>query len=241
MHKYLLLFLFSFICLTANAQSFEITPNPALGEANTDMPSTDPDDVVATAHISNNTSDSLFLRWERIDNTRPNECWETAVCDVNLCYFPTVSTKDFVLPPNFEDGEMLVHAYTGGSPGDDPTTGETTIILKISNLNDPADTLIVNYNFEVTGTAECMTSSVSVAEREALKIFPNPASDYFQLTETHAIEQLVVYNILGRKVATFAVNSGENYDISGFPNGVYLVGMVDQDEKIVKTIRLQKH
>ena len=241
MNKNILLILFfvSVFSSAITAQNFTVTPNPVYGEANTDDMGSDPDDVVAEAHITNNTSDTLFMKWERIDNTRP-DCWETAVCDVNLCYFPTVSTMDFILTPNLTDGQMLVHAYTGGSPGSDPTAGDATIVVKISNRNDDTDTLIVEYNFSVTGSATCITS-VSEAQREALKVYPNPASDYFRLTETQEIEELVVYNILGRKVKAFAVNNGKSYDVSQLPNSVYLIGMIDRDQETVKTIRLQKH
>lgn len=243
MNKYVL-FLIFFVATFSSAvvaQNYTVTPIPASGSADLDNPATQPDDVVASAHITNNTSDSLFLRWERVVNDKPDS-WNTAVCDVNLCYFPSVSTKDFVLPPNFEDGEMLVHAYPGLEPGgieeNGAVPGEATVLIRISNLNDPADTLIATYNFTVTGSP---IVSISEVELEALKIYPNPASDYFRLTETQEIQQLIVYNVLGRQVKIFDVSSDQNYDISNLPNGVYLVGMIDRDQERVKTIRLQKH
>ncbi len=239
-----LLLLLSFITVFSAAvvaQNYTVTPNPASGSADLDNPATLPDDVVAEAHITNNTSDSLFLRWERIINDKPDS-WETAVCDVNLCYFPTVSTKEFILPPNFADGQMLVHAYPGKEPGgideNGAVPGTAHVKIKITNLNDAADSLITEYNITVTGSP---ITSISEVELKALKIFPNPASGYFRLTETQEIKALVVYNILGRKVRTFDVTSNQSYNISDLPNGVYLVGMIDGDQKTVKTLRMQKH
>ncbi len=223
------------------AQNYTVSPNPVSASADLDNPNTHPDDVEAHAGISNNTSDTLFMRWERVYNDKPDS-WETAVCDVNLCYFPHVSTKDFILTPNLQNGDMIVHAYPGMEPGGIPENGavpgEATVHIKLSNLNDPTDTLIVVYNFTVTGEA---IVSISEVELEAIKIYPNPASDYFQLTETQEIQQLVIYNVLGRIVETFEVNSGQRYDISNLADGIYLVGMVDRDQQTVKTIRLQKH
>ncbi len=239
MKKYLLLFNLVTFSLAVSAQNFTVTPNPALGEANTDDIGTSPDDVVAHANITNNTSDTLFLRWERIENTKP-ECWETAVCDVDLCYYYTVNTIDFILLPNLSNGEMLVHAYPGGEPGNVPTIGEAKVRIKISNLNDPGDTLIAVYDFAVTGSGSCITS-VSSLDKAALKIYPNPASDYFRLPETHKIQQLVVYNVLGNRIRTFDVNNDQNYNISDLPNGVYFVGMIDRNHEIVKTVKLQKY
>ena len=238
MNKIILLFVLTTFCSTVSAQNYTVTPNPAYGVADTDDVNTEPDDVVAYAHITNNTSDTIYMRWERIVNEKP-ECWETAVCDVDLCYYFTINTVDFKLPPNLVDGEMLVHAYPGGEPGASPTIGEAEVVVKLSDLNNPADSLILEYYFTVTGSAICITS-VSEVERESLKIYPNPASDNFSLTETQEIQQLVVYNILGHQVRTFEVNGGETYNISDLPNGVYLVGMIDRDFEIVKTVKLQK-
>lgn len=243
MNKFLRLTLIFIVAIAtkAAAQNYTVTPIPAYGSADLNNPATLPDDVVADAHITNNTSDSLFLRWERIVNDKP-ESWNTAVCDVNLCYFPSVSTKDFVLPPNFANGQMLVHAYPGKEPGgiseNGAVPGEATVKIKISNLNDPADTLITEYYFTVTGD---IILGISEVELKKLKIFPNPATNYFRLTETQEIQELVVYNILGRKVRIFDVSSNQNYNISDLPNGVYLVGMIDKNQKTVKTLRLQKH
>ena len=243
MKKYLLLCLALMTILGTSlvAQNYTVTPNPAAGSADLDDELSDPDDVFADAHITNLTSDTLFMRWERILNDKPDS-WATAVCDINLCYLSHVSTKDFILTPNFTDGDMIVHAYPGMEPGGismyGAEPGEATVKIKITNLSDASDTLIVEYNFTVTGSPILTISDV---ELEALKIYPNPASDYFRLTQTQEIQELVVYNILGRKVAAFAVNNGKSYDISNLPVGVYLVGMIDRDQETVKTIRLQKH
>ncbi len=239
MNKFLLLFILATFFSTINAQNYTVTPNPAYGVADTGNIGTDPDDVVASAHITNNTSDTIYMKWERIVNDKP-ECWETAVCDVDLCYYFTINSVEFELPPNLEDGEMLVHAYTGGAPGETPTIGEAEVVVRLSNLNDPADTLILEYYFTVTGSGSCVTS-VSSAERETLKIYPNPTADYFHLTETQEIQQLVIYNILGNRVRTFDVNGNQNYNIDDLPNGVYLVGMIDREYETLKTVMLQKY
>ena len=244
MNKYIL-FLIA-ICVTLStsviAQNYTVTPIPASGSADLDDPMTNPDDVVAYAKITNNTSDTLFLRWERIMNDKPDS-WETAVCDKNLCYFPWVATKDFFLAPNEADQDLLVHASPAMEPGGIPMygadPGDAIVHLKVSNLNDPADTLIAIYNFSVTGSPIADLTEVELA---ALKLYPNPASDFFKITETQEIKELAVYNILGRQVESFVVNGGnQEFDISNLPNGMYLVGMMDRDQETVKTVRLQKH
>ena len=106
-------------------------------------------------------------------------------------------------------------------------------------MDDPADTLVAVYNFSVTGSP---IADISEVELAALKLYPNPASDFFKITETQEIKELIVYNILGRQVESFVVNGGnQEFDISNLPNGMYLVGMLDKDLETVKTVRLQKH
>ena len=139
MNKYILLSLVFIVALSTSivAQNYTVTPNPAAGSADLDNPATNPDDVVAYAKITNNTSDTLFLRWERVMNDKP-ESWNTAVCDKNLCYFPHVATKDFFLLPNEADQDLLVHAYPAMEPGGIPMygaePGDAIVQLKVSNL-----------------------------------------------------------------------------------------------------------
>ena len=108
----LLTCLFALIVLGLTAQNYTVDPNPAFGEANLDDLGTNPEDIKADAFITNNTNDTLNLRWERIGNERP-EGWETAICDVNLCYLPNTTTKDFMLLPNESGGDMLCPCLPG--------------------------------------------------------------------------------------------------------------------------------
>ena len=97
----------------------------------------------------------------------------------------------------------------------------------------------VEYYFTVTGSVACVTS-VSVTEREALRIYPNPASDYFRMTKTDEIMQLVVYNVLGNRIKIFDVNGNQNFEIYDLPKGNYFVTLIDKEFNSFKTIPLQK-
>jgi hypothetical protein len=136
---------------------------------------------------------------------------------------------------------MYVEAYPGMYPGGIPQNGAVPGIgevhLKISNLNDPSDTLIAVYLFTLTGEP-----ILDLTELELIKIgvFPNPASSYFTLTETKEIDRLVIYDILGRKVKTFGVNGNQQFVINDLPAGNYLIDLINKDQKTIKTLRLQK-
>ena len=58
--------------------------------------------------------------------------------------------------------------------------------------------------------------------------------------ETSDIKSIVVYNVLGRAVRDFEVQSNAFYDLKGLPRGMYLVGLNDKNNKTLKTVRLLK-
>ena len=188
--------IFSFLLLAAfaMAQSMSLSDSPVSGTANLDDMSTNPDDVEAHTTITNNTNQTITLRWERVTNDTPDG-WNTAVCDLNQCYFHTVSEQEFEMQPN-ESGELIVHAYPGGGPGqlDSALPGNGTVELKIVNVDDETDFIMGVFNFTVTGEA---IVSISDLEKAAISLYPNPTTDFFRLEGSEHVSNLVVYNILG--------------------------------------------
>lgn len=73
-----------------------------------------------------------------------------------------------------------------------------------------------------------------------ISIFPNPASDFIQLENGAKVNQILVYNLVGRKMKTFKAVEDEKYDISALPHGMYLVQLVDKSKKIITTQRINK-
>lgn len=71
-------------------------------------------------------------------------------------------------------------------------------------------------------------------------MFPNPTIDYFQITNTPAIKKVVIYNMFGKEVKTFNNTSSSTYDVTDIKFGMYIVKMLDDKNKIVKSVKLQK-
>ena len=239
MHRVLFLLLKLLLLQTfIFAQTFTVSPNPAYGEADLDDPTTNPGDILAAAEIFNNTDSTLFFRWERIENNRPDG-WETSVLGVVITLPPWVDSSEFSLSPN-SSGLLNVNAWPSGSPGDinGAIPGEATVKLKITNQNDLSDTLIATYYFNLEGDPILSTSA---AESELVKLYPNPASEYFKLTGIQDFESVIVYDIFGRQVDYFAVNNSQEYNIGNLPNGVYLVGLFGRSHKKMKMLCFQKN
>ena len=78
-------------------------------------------------------------------------------------------------------------------------------------------------------------------QKTAVKIFPNPASNFIALQgEDHDIFEIRVISLVGKEVLKFEVVKGKKYSIMEIPNGMYLVQMLDLNKKIITTQRLHK-
>jgi len=71
-------------------------------------------------------------------------------------------------------------------------------------------------------------------------VYPNPATDYISLSDDESVTELVIYNFSGRQVCSFKASSGQKYNISRLPTGMYLVQFIDQNHHVFHTQRLHK-
>lgn len=75
---------------------------------------------------------------------------------------------------------------------------------------------------------------------EPLRIYPNPTTEYISVTDNSKVAYLYVYNIIGRRVKSFPVFEEGQYSLRDLPDGMYLIGMVDAQGRILKTVRTSK-
>ncbi len=78
-------------------------------------------------------------------------------------------------------------------------------------------------------------------QKVKIKVYPNPASDYIQLNETGTVSKIKILNMVGKTIKRFEVTlKGEKYNISDMPKGLYLVQLLDSNDKVISTKRLNK-
>ena len=75
---------------------------------------------------------------------------------------------------------------------------------------------------------------------EAIKVFPNPAINYFEIAEDEGIHKIGVFSLIGKNVMTADHQAGKRYDVSEFRTGIYLVRLMDKDGEVIKVVRLSK-
>lgn len=77
-------------------------------------------------------------------------------------------------------------------------------------------------------------------ESVELRVFPNPATIYFSLSDNESVQEIHVYNLVGKEMKNFLYEKNQKYSVEDLPKGVYLIQMRGKDEKIIVTQRLSK-
>jgi hypothetical protein len=81
---------------------------------------------------------------------------------------------------------------------------------------------------ESQSSSSLLLKSSVQPEKKSVRLYPNPATIYFQIQGSDEVDDVIIYNIFGRKVKSFEVRKGQKYDIETIPTGMYLVQILDQ-------------
>lgn len=192
------------------------------------------------ARVENRSGDTLRLRWQRYEMEAP-EAWQVQVCDPNMCYLPDVESnyeaglnpeEPVVVPPG-SAFTLTLYLLPNGS------AGKGVYDIDLSAAEDPGNVLeTIVFRTEVWDQAPARRRLLPASE--PLRIFPNPATDYFELTPNGEVDVIEVYNVLGSRVRSFNVGEAKRYYLNGLPDGMYLVSLVSRQKGILTTLRLSK-
>ncbi len=222
MTKYLLLafLLFSVPFFSSAQVSVSISPvNPRA----TVLP--DSPDVAARATVKNNASQAKTFFWHRTVLSQSSG-WANTVCDKNFCYPGTVNVKQFTLAGG-EEARLDVHIYAKG------IDGKASIDLKVTEVGNETNSAVAHYMFN-------FTPPTPKTDKNALSVYPNPAKDFFYISENDLVHTVTIYNVLGKPIRAMRTANGLKYDISDLPEGLYLIRMTAANGTTLKTVRLNK-
>lgn len=83
---------------------------------------------------------------------------------------------------------------------------------------------------------ECQNLSVNDFEISEVTVFPNPATDYINISTTITIDKIELYSVLGKKISE--VDNTTIVDVSNLSSGIYFMqihsGINSMSKKIVK-------
>lgn len=235
-------FAFIFLVFTMSAQIIEINPNPKIMHYDGQDLSDNYLDNVGKYDVTNLTNNQISMRWTRLPVADCPSAWDFLVCDNNNCYDASVSTNigngldAAVLEANEVVTDLFsLHVKPKGQPG--------CCMVQIEYyLDSDPNTVIATAEFDISiNDPQCFVST-SEEVVSALRVFPNPMTDYFQLegNDANDVRNLVVYNLVGRKVRIFDATNSNQFDMSGLPGGIYLVGIVGTEGEILKTVRISR-
>lgn len=91
-------------------------------------------------------------------------------------------------------------------------------------------------------TPDGSDSAAGLLTKQAkISVYPNPVVSFISINKDNNVKQIVVFNLVGRKLKTFEdVVKDQQYDVSDLPNGMYLIQIIDTSNKIVTTQRISK-
>ncbi len=231
-----LFFLLLFSGLGLAQVNVSVDPNPWQGTLSADL-SDDWAEVIAHATFTNEDATTQSFRWLISVQNAPTE-WQFRICDINACYgTSTITNYDpngFQQPVVLNSGEsslLDLHILPKG------VSGQGLIHVELSTIDD-INTVIETAVYQVT-----IENSVATFERlssQHIKVYPNPATEYIALSDTRGIDQIIIYNMIGRQVRTFQVAANRHYSLADLPKGLYLVSLVNKHKGVLRTLRLQK-
>lgn len=177
--------------------------------------------------MTNGTTEALDVRWVRTIESMPEE-WDNYFCTVpGNCGLPSTDSLNFTLAAG-EVGDFQIHFAPNGMAG-----SAVVVVDLINNANDEVlETITINVE----------TSPVSVNELEEAKVrvFPNPTTSFFQIQNGQKVDQITVYNILGKQVKFFE-NADNQLFVGDLAKGLYMIQLVDLDSNSTKTLTLKKN
>ena len=186
-------------------------------------------ETVAHSFITNNSTEEKTFRWYRtIDQI--SQGWQNAICDINACYsFETDTTPiDFLLTLAPGDSSMLdVHIRPNG------LEGSAKVRVTVFDISDNENQVTGEYLFNQTTP----TRDVKV---DGITIFPNPAIDYFELSDYQGVQEVVISNLIGNELRRYNVYPGAKFDVGFLPGSIYLVRLLNSRRDVIKTLRLKK-
>jgi hypothetical protein len=196
-------------------------------------------DVQVPITITNTSArDTAKIIWKRQTLNGPSK-WVTRVCDNNTCYDEIVSSNldpklrlnvPFVIPPG-KKADLIMYFLPAG------TAGNGKIAVSLAFNNKP-DSVVATLNYEAN--IRSISTSTRDIRLDNVQLFPNPSTDYFQLSRVENVDRIVLYNVIGRRMREFEVQEGARYRLAGLPDGIYLAALVNDQRGVMRTLRVHK-
>ena len=195
-----------------------------------------------------NTGDSITVFWWDviIPDNAPRD-WNYTICDKNVCYEynDIVATCDDSGANKLEAGESITYYKVSVLNQDEDekplpiSEGSHDVVFRIIEDCAVTDPVVLG-EITITFTAIPPDAVDDLGTNDQIKLYPNPTTASFQVSEDQDVKKISVFSILGRHVADLDHRAGEIHDVSYLESGMYLMRMIDKDNETMKVMRLDK-
>ena len=205
----------------------QITANEADQYINGPSLGTGPGDIV----INGLEVDEIFPLVTLVSMIAPSPDWFIAINSYNL------------LDTNGDWKTSVILDVFGYDAGTDSGSNYTSSNIITSPFQPISMINIAPINGNKMGTITITLQSVlsvdTVNPLSNISVYPNPSTGNFKISNPNnvALKNILVYNILGKKVASRKASSDENYDFSYLEKGIYILKITSKDNNI-KTQKL---
>ena len=214
---------------TSLSAQIDVSFAPQRGEV---IGTADAADVESRIILTNPTNRTLRLGWSVDLDGLPVD-WQGWVCGPNRCYTPFTYTSPAEAPVVIQPGESVV---LSAHVRPNERAGNGFFNIHLVDLNRPSEAVqTLEYGFEIQDAR-----AFDRAGAVRVRMYPNPTTNFVQLENDQMVDQIHVYNIIGRKILSFERQAGKRYDLTRLPGGMYMVSLVNNDHGVLRTIRLSK-
>lgn len=191
----------------------------------------------------NKTGDDAFGK--KIYLTTPisgdQVCGGLGVCEFKLQWNNALERWEFLADKgdgDFVNPYLIYYSSTGNTTGSNPPD------INIGNWKENiADTTgacggdLINSNATMTGDVRTTTLAINEFERANITIYPNPATEFINITGLQIIKSVKIISSEGKIIST-SLNS-DKINISKLTSGIYFVE-IETDHSTIKRIKFIK-
>lgn len=218
------------VLFTTGVLAQDFTINPEVLEYQF---SSEAEEVQIGYTITNNKDVAVDWFWDLERSEDFLDEWSIQVCDQVLCWnygteqFPTGSGLG---NNQLDAGQSTVPDLHYVKVKNNNVSGSGTLRFCVFSDEDFSEVLVCT----------ALSTSTSDLDTKDISIFPNPTTDYFEISADNSIATVEIYNIVGKKVVSFKHSEGNPYDVSTLRNGLYVVRVLNRRGELVKSMRLSK-
>jgi hypothetical protein len=158
--------------------------------------------------------------------------WKTLMCDNVLCYDTNTLRSSPSIPNTFLQGNNKWE-FKFFPKGFEGSSIMQIVLYGDRNFTEELYRAKIYINTDPTSTQQISSPS-------QIKVFPNPVSEYFSISNYTNVDKVKVYNLFGMEVKSFFHYNNAQHQIEELKSGMYLIRMFDKNGKVVKTVKLNK-